>query len=224
MTAEESARTVPEKSSIRWLFIVLSAIGLATFIHGALSPHPERAWQAYLVNFLLFSAVAQGALVFSALMHTTGARWSGPLASLAEAFSAFFPVSLVLFLILFIGREHVRMKVKPEVSQVTGFVTLEEGAQYPIISTRNAETTVTVRDGETLIVGGLMSTSTIESKTQVPLIGDIPLLGRLFSSTKTTDVKSELVFFITPRILRARTGGEMRVIKPPELKKRTDGE
>jgi Ni/Fe-hydrogenase subunit HybB-like protein len=107
MTAKESARTVPEKSSIRWLFIVLSAIGLATFIHGALSPHPERAWQAYLINFLLWSGIAQGAVVFSAVMHMTKSRWSGALAGLAEAFAGFFPLSFVLFLALLLGRAYV---------------------------------------------------------------------------------------------------------------------
>ena len=107
MTARESARTAPEKSSIRWLFIVLSAIGLVTFIHGALSPHPERVWQAYLINFLLWSGIAQGALVFSAVMHMAKARWSGTLAGLAEAFAGFFPLSFVLFLALLLGRAYV---------------------------------------------------------------------------------------------------------------------
>jgi type II secretory pathway component GspD/PulD (secretin) len=120
----------------------------------------------------------------------------------------------------FIGREHIRMKVTPEVSQVTGFVTLEGNVEVPVISTRNADTTVTVRDGETLIIGGLMSTATVEDRTQVPLLGDIPLLGYLFGSTRKKEIKTELVFFITVRIVRARSGSEMRVIIPPELKKR----
>jgi type II secretory pathway component GspD/PulD (secretin) len=122
----------------------------------------------------------------------------------------------------FIGREHVRLKVKPEVSVVIDYITLEGGVQSPVISTRNADTTVTVRDGETLIIGGLLSTTTIEDRTSLPLLGDIPVLGYLFGSTQKKDVKTELVFFITPRIVRPRTGSEMRVIKPPELKKRTE--
>lgn len=121
----------------------------------------------------------------------------------------------------FIGREHIRMKVTPEVSQVASYTTLEGGAEYPIIATRNADTTVTVRDGETLIIGGLMSTATVEERTRVPLLGDIPILGYLFGSTKSKEVKTELVFFITVRIVRARSGSEMRVIMPPELKKRS---
>jgi hypothetical protein len=72
-----------------------------------MSPHPEKAWQAYLINFLLWSAIAQGAVLFSAVMHITKARWSGPLSALSESFAAFFPLSFVLFLLLFLGRAHI---------------------------------------------------------------------------------------------------------------------
>ena len=88
-------------------FGAVAVAGLAVFAIQAAGGDAARAWQAYLVNFLLFSAIAHGALLFSTLMHTVKARWSGPLADLAEAFSAFFPVSFVLFLILFLGGEHV---------------------------------------------------------------------------------------------------------------------
>ena len=74
---------------------------------GLTSEHPERAWQAYLINFLLWSAIAQGAVLFSAVMHMTNARWSGPLSGLSESFTAFFPLSFILFLLLFIGRTHI---------------------------------------------------------------------------------------------------------------------
>ncbi len=85
----------------------LVAVGAVAFFFCLAGDHPEKAWQAYLINFLLFSAIAQGGVLFSALMHTTRARWSGPLANLSESFAAFFPVSLVLFLILFLGKNHV---------------------------------------------------------------------------------------------------------------------
>jgi hypothetical protein len=86
--------------------LILVGAGLVGFVVLA-AVDPARAWQAYLVNFLLFSAIAQGAVLFSAVMQVVGARWSGKLASLAEAFAAFFPVSVVLFLILPAGGDHV---------------------------------------------------------------------------------------------------------------------
>jgi len=84
----------------------LVALGLATFLI-QVSIDPARAWQAYLVNFLVFSAIAQGGVLFSAIMHLVGARWSGPLANLAESFAAFFPISFLLFLPLLLGGDHV---------------------------------------------------------------------------------------------------------------------
>jgi len=85
----------------------LALVGLGAFVYQVLGQHPEKAWQAYLVNFILFSAVAQGGLLFSVVLHVTKARWGRPLQGLAESFAAFFPISFVLFLLLFLGRTFV---------------------------------------------------------------------------------------------------------------------
>ena len=89
------------------IFLVFMIIGAVTFVVQATGDHPEKAWQAYLINFLLFSAISQGGLLFSIVMNTTGARWSRMLSGVSESFAAFFPVSFMLFLILFIGSAHV---------------------------------------------------------------------------------------------------------------------
>ena len=105
---DDNAKTMGiEKSKTSWVFLIFVAIGVVTFIFGLTSEHPERAWQAYLINFLLWSAIAQGAVLFSAVMHMTNARWSGPISGLSESFTAFFPLSFILFLLLFIGRTHI---------------------------------------------------------------------------------------------------------------------
>ncbi|MFO8083546.1 MAG: hypothetical protein R6U27_04405 [Desulfobacterales bacterium] len=104
LTAENTSM-VRQKSPKIILFLII--IGFLTFLAGLVVGSPERAWQSYLINFLLWSAIAQGALLFSAVMHTTNARWSGPLSSIAEAFSAFFPVSFILFLVLYLGKNHL---------------------------------------------------------------------------------------------------------------------
>lgn len=96
-----------KNASSKWFFLGLAAVGLGAFIVQLSGQHPERAWQAYLINFLVWSAIAQGAFLFSTVMHMAKARWSGPLSNLAEAFTAFFPVSIVLFLLLFLGRDYV---------------------------------------------------------------------------------------------------------------------
>jgi Ni/Fe-hydrogenase subunit HybB-like protein len=86
---------------------ILIALGFLAFIIQVAGKHPERAWQAYLINFLLWSAIAQGGLLFSVIMHLTKARWSGPLTDLSEMFAAFFPISFGLFLVLFIGKSYL---------------------------------------------------------------------------------------------------------------------
>jgi hypothetical protein len=107
MTEDDTKIMVNKKSTTFWVFLVMIIIGAAAFIFGLNGSHPERAWQAYLINFLLWSAIAQGAVLFSAVMHMTKARWSGSLAGLSESFAAFFPLSFVLFLILFLGKNHI---------------------------------------------------------------------------------------------------------------------
>lgn len=112
-----------------------------------------------------------------------------------------------------IGDAYVTMEVAPTVSGVTGFSVGQGGTSAPIISDRSAKTTVTMADGDTLVIGGLFTNSTVSDKAKIPLLGDIPGLGNLFTRTKDQKVKTELVFFITPHILRKNS--DYKVITPP---------
>lgn len=113
MTDTLITETVLKESPAAWkksVFILpafIAGAGFLFFIFFAVTAHPEKAWLAYLVNFLFFTLLSAGGLLFSTLMHFTRARWSHGLASVAEAFSAFFPVSFLLFILLFIGQNHV---------------------------------------------------------------------------------------------------------------------
>ena len=89
------------------VLMVLLFVGITGFLIQVSGDHPHRAWQAYLINFLVWSGIAQGALLFSTLMYTTKARWSYQLSGLAESFTAFFPISFILFLLLFFGKKYV---------------------------------------------------------------------------------------------------------------------
>jgi type IV pilus assembly protein PilQ len=91
----------------------------------------------------------------------------------------------------------IRLNVKPEVS-FPGNVT----AAGPEINTRNAETEVIIRDGETIVIGGLIDEQMRESANKVPLLGDIPVLGVFFRNTSDSKRRSELLVFVTPRIVR----------------------
>jgi general secretion pathway protein D len=82
------------------------------------------------------------------------------------------------------------------VSSVTGF---SQG--YPTISQRQAETAATVRDGDSFVIGGLTQDENITTKTKVPLLGDIPLLGQAFRTDRNTRTKTELYIVVTPHIV-----------------------
>ena len=97
------------------------------------------------------------------------------------------------------------------VSSVTGY---SQG--YPIISQREAETSATVRDGETFVIGGLTQENTLSSKTKVPLLGDIPLIGQAFRNERTTRSRTELYIIITPRIVRHRRFEDSQTVPPQD--------
>ena len=74
---------------------------------------------------------------------------------------------------------------------------------YPSINQRLAEATVSVKNGYTVVLGGLMREQIRHSASRIPLLGDLPLIGQLFSSTKSSREKSELLLFLTPYVVRS---------------------
>jgi len=76
------------------------------------------------------------------------------------------------------------------------------GGTVPSIDTRQIITQVLVNDGQTVVLGGILETTKTDNQTKVPLIGDIPVLGHLFKTTTNINKKTELLIFITPKILR----------------------
>ncbi len=76
------------------------------------------------------------------------------------------------------------------------------GGFVPSIDTRNIQTQVLVRDGQTVVLGGIMETERRDNVKKVPLLGDVPVIGNLFKSTNKINNRDELLIFITPKILR----------------------
>jgi type IV pilus assembly protein PilQ len=79
----------------------------------------------------------------------------------------------------------------------------------PSINTRSVQTQVLVNNGDTVVLGGIYETSTAEGETKIPLLGDIPILGYLFRSTSKSNSKSELLIFVTPKILNDSLAASM---------------
>jgi len=96
----------------------------------------------------------------------------------------------------------VGIKVGLEVSNIVQQIRTATGTLTYQLGSRNATTTLRLKDGETQVLAGLISDEERASASKIPGLGDIPLLGRLFSSNRDDNNKSEIVLLITPRILR----------------------
>ncbi len=94
---------------------------------------------------------------------------------------------------------YIVMHVKPEQSAQTGTFTIEN-SETPVIETRRTDTTLMVKDGQTIIIGGLRKSEPSVVESKIPILGDIPLIGGLFRKVDTDIIESELGVFITPHI------------------------
>jgi len=118
------------------------------------------------------------------------------------------------------ARGFIKLTLEPEVSQQNGTTTFggAGGASIPIIATRTAKTQVSMKDGYTMAIGGLMRTQTTTGGTKVPVLGSIPLLGHLFrSDTKDSEV-TNLIIFITAKAINAEGAPPEEVMSPSQLR------
>ncbi len=103
------------------------------------------------------------------------------------------------------GTDTITLLVHANIAAITSFAGTEP-IPTPIISSREASTSVHLREGEAMVVGGLVTNQVIESESKIPLLGDIPILGYLFRNTSTQNSKTTLQFHITPTIVRSSGG------------------
>jgi len=112
----------------------------------------------------------------------------------------FVDVGTKLFVTPNVKRDgQVQLKIRPEVS--TARIEVFQNNRIPIVSTTEAETNVLIKSGATLIIGGLIETKTERNQSQLPVLGDLPIVGSAFRSRIDTSRKSELVVFLTPQIM-----------------------
>ena len=89
------------------LFGVIALVGFGTFAMNMNGENAEEVWQVYLVNFLYWTALAQGGLIFSCILRITNARWGRSLLRISEGFASFTLIAFILLLVLFLGKEVV---------------------------------------------------------------------------------------------------------------------
>jgi general secretion pathway protein D len=95
----------------------------------------------------------------------------------------------------------VRLKLFQEISNVNAQATQGTGATAPVTTKRSADTTVTVKDGHTIVIGGLIGNDVTDTVNKVPCLGELPLLKYLFRSTSSDNTKTNLMIFLTPHIV-----------------------
>lgn len=108
----------------------------------------------------------------------------------------------------------VNLLLAPQISSLVGFEELTPEIKVPRINIRNATTKVRVKSGETVVLGGLIKEDVVDEKTKFPVLGDLPVLDRLFSHTNKTVVRTDLTFFITVTVVNDPGPGIVNAVKP----------
>mgnify|MGYP001389605884 CR=1 FL=1 len=116
----------------------------------------------------------------------------------------FQPIGVTLKIIPKVNADRtISVQIHPLVTNATSFTQATSGNPngLPIIATREAVTSLRVGDGDSIILGGLMKFSDVQTLTKLPLLGDLPFIGSLFRFSNVTHSESEVVIIMTPRIL-----------------------
>ncbi len=106
------------------------------------------------------------------------------------------------------GNDEVFLDIQPTISSVLGFTSLG-GNSTPNLSNRTAQTQVIVKNNHTIVIGGMIKTDKSDTLSKVPILGDLPGIGRLFQKKTQKEIRTELIIFITPHIVRNH-GGQKR--------------
>jgi pilus assembly protein CpaC len=123
-----------------------------------------------------------------------------------------------------LGDGLINLGVKPEVSQIDNSPersVVSSGFRIPALTTRRASTTVELRDGESFAIAGLLQNDFSDQIRTIPWLGDVPILGTLFRSTRYQRQETELVILVTPRLVKPARAGELatpadRFVAPTE--------
>ena len=114
---------------------------------------------------------------------------------------------------------YISMLIKPEVSSITSFFPSESADQrVPVIETSNAESTVLIKDGTTIIIAGMIKDTKSKSSSKVPVFGDVPVVGHLFKNNTDSIQRTETIVFLTPRVISGHESFLLERNMPKEIK------
>jgi len=137
------------------------------------------------------------------LAYTTATTTTGTSTSTTAESVTFVDVGIKLNVMPKINEDgYITISIKPEISSKTGeFISESTGNVFPLINTTTAETSVMVKDGTTIIIGGLRKDERTHTITGIPLLKNIPFLGALFRHESDEITKQEIAIFLTPHII-----------------------
>ncbi len=112
-------------------------------------------------------------------------------------------LGIVLYVTPSVGQDlrTISLALKPEVSELKTTDTFGGEVSLPRFTTRNLETTVVIENGQTVILGGLMKDVTVKTVTKLPVLGSLPLVGKLFRKENETAERSNLLIFVTAQLV-----------------------
>jgi type II secretory pathway component GspD/PulD (secretin) len=131
----------------------------------------------------------------------------------------FVDVGIKLFVTPVINKDDfITMKIKPEISssERRSILSNDQATEIPIVTTSEAETSVTIKNGVTVIIGGLRKDERVKLVKKIPLLGDIPFLGFFFRNTFDEVKNTELVILLTPHLMSGETPYTEFSTKAPE--------
>ena len=102
---------------------------------------------------------------------------------------------------------YVTIDLEPKITEILDFVTVEN-TSLPRLSTEEAKTSVMIKDGQTLVIAGLIKDQVTDIKKKTPILGDIPLFGLIFQKSEKTITKTDLLIFLTPHIITPESSEE----------------
>lgn len=159
-------------------------------------------------------------MVGSREAYVTTSTTTGEVTTTTAESVQFIDVGVTLYVTPTINSDgFIKVHIKPEVSSVTDWLTTTEGNKIPIVASSNVETDVLVKDGKTIILAGLIKDTVDRGTSKVPILGNLPLLGKLFKTVSDINHKSELAIFITPHIISGEEdliaqGAKEKIRKP----------
>ena len=123
-----------------------------------------------------------------------------------------------------LGANRIALKVAPEASQLDFQHALTiNGISVPAITTRRADTTVELGDGESYVIGGLIDRETMSNVDKLPMLGDLPIIGSFFKTLQYTQNDRELVIVVTPHLVSPIAKGAPLPGTPGEQSEQRDG-